>query len=106
MIKHSIKIAACSSILGIAVLAHDAMALTEMECEDLSGNQFLAAVERGECDIDIQTAAGPQEEAVDEQGSTGDRDGRSGGGNNGGGSGNRGGGNKGGRSGGAAPGKP
>ena len=82
MIKHSVKLAACIGILGAAVLANDAMALNQVQCQELPGNMFLAAVERGDCDLNIQTAAGPQEEVIPEE--TRDRrrprDGRNGGG--------------------------
>ncbi len=58
MIRHSMKLAACISIFGVAVLSNNAMAMNKQACEQLPGNMFLAAVERGECDINIQTAAG------------------------------------------------
>jgi uncharacterized membrane protein YgcG len=61
MIKHSVKLVACLGILGAAVLANDAKAMTNEECEQLPGNMYLAAIERGECDVTIQTAAGPDE---------------------------------------------
>jgi hypothetical protein len=64
MTKHSMKLAACISVLGAMVLASDAMALNQVQCQDLPGNMFLAAIERGDCDLNIQTAAGPQEEVV------------------------------------------
>jgi hypothetical protein len=50
MIKHSVKLVACLGILGAAVLANDAKAMTNEECEQLPGNMYLAAIERGECD--------------------------------------------------------
>jgi hypothetical protein len=73
--------AACIGVLGTALLTGNANALTRSECEELPGNMFLAAVERGDCDLDIQTAAGPQEELIDEGESGGNRnrDGRNGG---------------------------
>ena len=61
MIKHSVKLVACLGIFGAAVLANDTKAMTNEECEMLSGNAYLAAIERGECDVSIQTAAGPDE---------------------------------------------
>jgi hypothetical protein len=61
MIKHSVKLVACLGILGAVVLANDAKALTNEECEMLPGNAYLAAIERGECDVTIQTAAGSDE---------------------------------------------
>jgi hypothetical protein len=85
MIKHSVKLAACISILGVAVLANDAMALNQEQCQQLPGNMFLAAVERGDCDIAIQTAAGPDEVVIPEvshdrpHNRDGRNDGRSGG---------------------------
>ncbi|MDQ7248304.1 hypothetical protein [Dongia sedimenti] len=79
MIKHSVKLAACIGVLGAAVLASDAMALNKQQCQDLPGNMFLAAIERGDCDVNIQTAAGPQEELIPEEGGNRPRDGRNGG---------------------------
>ena len=82
MIKHSMKLAACISFFGVAVLSENAMAMSQHACELLPGNMFLAAVERGDCDIDIQTAAGPDEELIPEEGGDRDRpnrDGRNGG---------------------------
>jgi len=59
MTKHSVKLLACIGIFGAAVLANNnAQAMTNEECEQLSGNMYLAAIERGECDVSIQTAAG------------------------------------------------
>jgi len=108
MLKHRLEIAACIGVIGAALLAGEADAKTHDECLRLSANEYLAAIERGVCDIGIETAAGPQQEASadDEDG----RDGRSG--EHGGG--NRGGGNKdGGKTGGSragagrgTPGKP
>jgi len=77
MIKHSMKIAACIGILGAAALANDAMALNQVQCQELPGNMFLAAIERGDCDINIQTAAGPDEVLIPEK-TTRNRDGRGG----------------------------
>jgi uncharacterized membrane protein YgcG len=79
MIKHSVKLVACIGFLGGAVLANDAKALTKVECEQLPGNMFLAAIERGDCDINIQTAAGPQDEPIIEDNHDHNRDGRNGG---------------------------
>jgi hypothetical protein len=79
MIKHSVKLVACIGFLGGAVLANDAKALTKVECEQLPGNMFLAAIERGDCDINIQTAAGPQEDLIPEDDQDHNRDGRNGG---------------------------
>ena len=59
MPKHGFKIALCVGLTGMALFAGRADALTAQECAALPGNQFLAAVERGTCRIDIQTAAGP-----------------------------------------------
>jgi len=79
MIKHSVKLVACLGILGAAVLANDAKALTNEECEQLSGNMYLAAIERGDCDITIQTAAGPDELVPYPERPRHNRDGRNGG---------------------------
>jgi hypothetical protein len=63
-----VKLLACIGIFGAAVLANNnAQALTNDECEQLSGNMYLAAIERGECDISIQTAAGSEVIPIDEQ---------------------------------------
>jgi uncharacterized membrane protein YgcG len=80
MLTQKMTLAACIGVMGIALLASNANAMTEEECTHLEGNQFLAAVERGACGIDIVTAAGPQETSADDG-----RDGRNGGGNHGGG---------------------
>ncbi len=87
MIKHSMTLAACVGILGATVLANDAMALNKIQCQQLPGNMFLAAIERGDCDINIQTAAGPDEQLIVETPKTNrdGRGGRDGGGNPGGG---------------------
>ena len=60
MMKHSVTLFACLAMFGAAVMASDAKAMTRDQCEQLSGNMFLAAIERGECDVNIQTAAGPE----------------------------------------------
>ena len=94
MSKHGIKIALCLGLAGMALFGGDAKAMTAQECGALPGNQFLAAIERGTCRIDIQTAAGP-DATVSENTSDGGHNGRGergGGGNGGGGGGNRGGG--------------
>ena len=85
MNKHSVKLLACVGIFGAAVLAHNnAQAMTNDECEQLSGNMYLAAIERGECDVAIQTAAGPELLPIEEQQPPRrTRDGRNGGGNGG-----------------------
>jgi hypothetical protein len=59
MPKHGFKIALCVGLTGMALFAGSADALTDQECGALPANQFLGAVERGTCRIDIQTAAGP-----------------------------------------------
>jgi len=90
MSKHGIKIALC---IGMALFAGNANAMTAQECGSLPGNQFLAAVERGTCRIDIETAAGPDVTLAN----NGDGDhNRRGGGNQGGGHDGGGGGNDGG----------
>ena len=95
MTNHYAMLAACFGILGGATLAHSASALTVDQCEQLSGNAYLAAIERGECDINLQTAAGPDEQPVPQEGSNPDRnhDGRNGGRGGEGGGDNDGGGN-------------
>jgi hypothetical protein len=52
----------------MALFAGSAQALSTQECGALEGNQFLAAVERGTCRIDIETAAGPEYIYVTENG--------------------------------------
>jgi uncharacterized membrane protein YgcG len=100
MTKHSVKLLACIGVFGAAVLADNhAQAMTNDECEQLSGNMYLAAIERGECDVTIQTATGPDVIPITEperpQRTRDSRgEGKGGGGNDGGG--NRGGGNPGG----------
>jgi len=61
--KCNLILAACVGIFAGAAMANDSMAMSQQACEALPGNSFLAAVERGDCDISIQTAAGPAEEA-------------------------------------------
>jgi hypothetical protein len=99
MMKHSVKLLALLGIFGAAALANDAMAMTSDECEQLSGNMFLAAIERGECDVSIQTAAGPEVVIPADEPPHNTRDGRNGGEGGGGG----GGGEHGGSSGRAGP---
>ncbi|HVY98003.1 MAG TPA: hypothetical protein VHA35_00780 [Dongiaceae bacterium] len=96
MSKHGIKIALCFGLAGMALFAGNAEALTAQECGALPSNQFLAAIERGTCRVDIQTAAGPDVSFAD-NGDDG-HNGRNGDGDHGGG--NRGGGNDGGGGGG------
>jgi hypothetical protein len=79
MMKYSAKLVACLAIVGAAVLANDAKAMTNEECEMLSGNAYLAAIERGECDVTIQTAAGPDELIKYPERPRRSRDGRNGG---------------------------
>ena len=97
MMKHSVKLVACLGILGAVVLANDAKALTNEECEMLPGNAYLAAIERGECDVTIQTAAGPDELIKYPERPRRTRDGSNGGGE--GGKGGKSGGSRGGRTG-------
>jgi hypothetical protein len=59
MSKHGIKIAFVLGVAGMALFAGNAQALTDQECTALPSNQFLAAIERGTCRVDIETAAGP-----------------------------------------------
>jgi hypothetical protein len=99
MIKHSEKVLAVLGVIGVVILSNDAKAMTQGECEQLSGNMYLAAIERGECEIDdIQTAAGPQQpDEFSDEGGGGNRnrDGRNGGeGGGGGGEGGNGGGSR------------
>jgi len=98
MLKHGLKLTACIGVVGAGLLAGDASAMTHEECIRLPANQYLAAIERGVCEINLETAAGPQQEASTDDGD-GNRDGRNGGGNNGGG--NRSGGS--GKTGGSSP---
>ena len=109
MNKHSVKLMACIGIFGAAVLANNnAQAMTNEECEQLSGNMYLAAIERGECDVSIQTAAGPEILPIEEQKPPRrTRDGRNGGGEGGkGGDGGKKGGERAGPAGRAGPAKP
>jgi hypothetical protein len=105
MSKHGIKIALCLGLAGMALFAGNADAMTAQECGSLPGNQFLAAVERGTCRIDIETAAGPDDNGDDghngRSGGGGHHD--DGGGNREGGGNNGGGNNGGGRAAGAKP---
>jgi hypothetical protein len=97
MLTQKSMIAACLGVMGAALLSGNANAMTEEECLRLSPNLYLAAIERGACGIDdIETAAGPQQEAASNE--NGGRDGRNGGRDGGGkdGGGNDGGGNDGG----------
>jgi hypothetical protein len=59
MSTHGIKLALCLGLTRMALFAGNAQAMTAQECGSLPGNQFLVAVERGTCRIDIETAAGP-----------------------------------------------
>ena len=86
MLRQRFEIAACIGVIGAALLAGEADAKTYEECLRLSANEYLAAIERGVCDINIETAAGPQQEAsADDEGSRDGRNGGERGGNNGGG---------------------
>ena len=76
MLKHRIEIAACIGVIGAALLSGDAKAMSHDQCVLLTANEYLAAIERGACDISIETAAGPQEAFADDE--DGDRDGRKG----------------------------
>lgn len=86
MLTPKISLVACIGVVGAALLAGNANAMTTEECTHLDGNAYLAAIERGACGIDIVTAAGPQQEAStgDDDGGQGGRDGRNGGGKEGG----------------------
>lgn len=98
MSKHGMNLSLCAGLLaGLALLSGSAGAMTKPECGALGGNQLLAAIERGTCKIDIQTAAGPDTTLVQNDsgdgtpGDPGDRNGRGerggnrdGGGNDGG----------------------
>ena len=97
--------AACIGAMGVALLAGDAAAFTHEECLRMPANQYLAAIERGVCEINFETAAGPQQASMDD--GDGGRDGR-GDGNHGGSGGRTGGGGKtgGGNPGRGNPGKP
>jgi uncharacterized membrane protein YgcG len=83
MPKHGFKIALCAGLTGMALFAGRADAMTAQECGALPDNQFLAAVERGTCRIDIQTAAGPDTTITADSG--GGDDGHNGRNNDGGG---------------------
>src|SRR5689334_20326720 len=93
MSKHGIKIALYLGLAGVALFAGNANAMTAQECGSLPGDQFLAALERGTCRIDIETAAGPDTTVANNgdgghnrRGGGGNQDGggRDGGGNDGG----------------------
>ena len=116
MFTRNFALAACIGVMGATLQASPSHAMTIEECDRLQPNQYLAAIERGECEIvDIETAAGPDQSAFGSNGSgvevdvddhDKERTGRNGGseggnGGNGGGGGNRGGGNRGG-----VPGRP
>jgi hypothetical protein len=121
MLTHKLTLAVCAGMLGTALLASESSALTVEECSHLSGNQYLAAIERGACSVDFETAAGPQQDANaggddsgdGDTGGRGDRTGKGDGGGGdrgggGGGDGGDGGGSSGGGGGraGTAPGRP
>ena len=93
MSKHGIKIVLCLGLAGMALFAGNAQAMSARECSALPGNQFLAAVERGSCRVDIETAAGPDTTFAD---NSDDGHNRRGGGDQGGGGNRDGGGNDGG----------
>lgn len=82
MIKYGLTLTACAGALCATLLPGDAHAFTHEECLRLSANQYLAAIERGVCDVNIETAAGPQQDAAADAGD-GNRDGRGEGGNGG-----------------------
>ena len=109
MFTRNLALAACIGVMGATLQANSGHAMTFEACEQLQPNQYLAAIERGECQIaNIETAAGPSQSDADNGGGGGgnggrdkERTGRSdGGGNGGGGGGNGGGGGRGGNSGG------
>jgi hypothetical protein len=85
MSKHGTKIALVLGMAGMALFAGNAQALTDQECTALPSNQFLAAIERGSCRIDIETAAGPDTADNSDDG----HNGRDGGGDHGKGGGER-----------------
>ena len=72
MISHKMTIAACISVLSATVLASNAHAT---ECSSLTGNQFLAAIERGQC---VVQSANMQQSSIVED----DRTARKGGSSN------------------------
>ena len=82
MIKFGLTLTACAGALCATLLPGEANASTHEECLRLSANQYLAAIERGVCDVNIETAAGPQQDAA-AGGGDGGRDGRGEGGNGG-----------------------
>ncbi len=110
MISPKLKIAVLAGTIQAAMLAGNAQAMTQEECARLTGNQFLAEIERGNCHIDITTAAGPDADPMlyagggEDGGRTG-RGGERGGGNEGGG-GNGDGGGDGGKTGGGRTASP
>ena len=95
MAKSAIAFAALIGLAGASLLTGRAQAMSQGECDRLSANQFLASIERGDCSVDIQTAAGPTagapsipgEEPGDEPGGGEERTARGEGGNPGGGGG-------------------
>jgi uncharacterized membrane protein YgcG len=58
MISQNVKRAAWLGIAGAALLATAANALENQDCGHMTDDQFLAALERGTCRIDLETAAG------------------------------------------------
>ncbi|GAB2179237.1 hypothetical protein [Dongia sp. agr-C8] len=48
MFTKKITFAACAAALSATVLASNAHA---MECSEMTGNQLLAAIERGQCEV-------------------------------------------------------
>jgi hypothetical protein len=78
MLSPKARFAACVGMLSTVLLANDALAMSDQECARLPGNQFLAAIERGNCRVDFETAAGPQETLVVGSNDEGGRDGRNG----------------------------
>jgi len=49
MITQKLTLAACIGVLSATLLASNANA---MSCADMTGNQFLAAIERGQCSVE------------------------------------------------------
>lgn len=49
MITRKMTLAACIGVLSATLLASNANA---MNCAELTGNQFLAAIERGQCSVE------------------------------------------------------
>jgi hypothetical protein len=85
MSKRGFKLSLCIGFAGMVLFAGNAHALTDQECSALPSNQYLAAIERGTCRIDIQTAAGPDATIANNNGGGSDRNGRNGGEHDGGG---------------------